>query len=125
MKRKCVLDVGQCNPDHAAIARLLTDEFGVQVDRAHTADEAWVRLQSTSYELVLVNRIFDATGEEGLEFIRRLKADATLAAVSVMLVSNYADAQAEAVAAGAEPGFGKAALDRSDTLACFRPYLRD
>ena len=124
MKRKCVLDVGQCNPDHAAIARLLTDEFGVQVDRVHTADEACARLQSTPYDLVLVNRIFDATGEEGLEFIRRLKADATLAAVPVMLVSNYAEAQAEAIAAGAKPGFGKAALEDSQTLTRLAAYLQ-
>jgi two-component system chemotaxis response regulator CheY len=119
-----VLDVGQCNPDHAAIRRLLTEEFGVEADRAYTPDEAWVRLQNTRYDLVLVNRIFDATGEEGLAFIRRMKTDTTLAAVPVMLVSNYADAQAEAVAAGAEPGFGKATLEDLQTSTRLATYLQ-
>ena len=40
-----------------------------------------------------------------------------------MLVSNYADAQREAVEAGAEPGFGKASLGRPEMLGKIRPIL--
>ena len=43
--------------------------------------------------------------------------------VPVMLVSNYEDAQREAVAKGALPGFGKAALGQPHTLARLRAVL--
>jgi hypothetical protein len=58
----------------------------------------------------LVNRRL-AHGGAGLDFIDRLKADESLCGVSVMLVSDRADAQKEAVGRGALPGFGKAALN--------------
>ena len=67
-------------------------------------------LRAGKFDLVLVNRKFDADNSDGLELIRQLKADAALAAVPVMLVTNYPEYQAEAVAAGALPGFGKAEL---------------
>ena len=41
----------------------------------------------------------------------------------MMLVSNYEDAQNEAVAAGALPGFGKASLGQPHMLARLRPLL--
>ena len=40
-----------------------------------------------------------------------------------MLVSNLEDAQAQAVAAGAQPGFGKAALQKPRTIELLREYL--
>jgi hypothetical protein len=40
-----------------------------------------------------------------------------------MLVSNHADAQAEAEAAGAKPGFGKAELGSSKSLEALRAIL--
>jgi hypothetical protein len=41
-----------------------------------------------------------------------------------MLVSNYEDAQAQAVQAGATTGFGKAALGQPHMLARVERYLR-
>jgi hypothetical protein len=52
-----------------------------------------------------------------------VKEDDALAKVPVMLVSNYAAAQAEAVAAGAVPGFGKSSLGRPDMLERVRAVL--
>ena len=49
--------------------------------------------------------------------------DAALAALPVMLVSNYPDAQQEAQAAGAVPGFGKAQVSSPETLDLLRTYL--
>lgn len=113
---KNVLDVGQCSMDHAAIRRLIEGHFDARVSQAHDAEQSLARLRDGSYDLVLVNRRLDADGSDGLDMIRALKADARLAAVSVMLVTNYPQFQEQAVAAGAERGFGKAQLDEPQTL---------
>jgi PleD family two-component response regulator len=111
-----VLDVGNCDPDHAAIRRMLQEHFEVDVDRVMFVREALERLGSTPYALVLVNReIFD-DGSPGIELVKAMQADPAIARTPVMLVSNFADAQAAAVAAGARPGFGKAALRSPETL---------
>jgi CheY-like chemotaxis protein len=110
-----VLDVGQCGYDHPRISALLRTHFGAEVVQAHSASEALDHLRKGPFDLVLVNRVFDRTSEEGLDLIRKLKADPKSSAVPVMLVSNFPESQAEAVAAGAVPGFGKAALDAPAT----------
>ena len=112
-----VLDVGQCDYDHGRISTLLRSRFGAEVVRVHSATEAFDRLRGEAFDLVLVNRVFDRTAEEGLDLIRKAKADAKTSAVPVMLVSNFPEFQAEAVAAGAIPGFGKAALAEDATSA--------
>ena len=61
-------------------------------------------------DLLLVNRTLDYgfTCEGGAELIRHLRIEHPN--LRAMLVSNYPEAQAEAVAAGALPGFGKREL---------------
>jgi len=108
MKR--VLDVGQCSPDHWSIKHLVEGELGGEVVQAHHLADALELLRGGDFDLVLVNRKLDADYSDGLEVIRQIKADPQLAGTPVMLVSNYPEYQAEAVAAGAEPGFGKAEL---------------
>ncbi len=73
--------------------------------------------------MVLVNRVFDADGDSGVDLIRQIKADEALQTTPILLVSNYADAQEEATAAGAVPGFGKAELGRPAMLERVRPLL--
>ena len=121
--RPSVLDVGQCDMDHGAIAAMLHRAFGAKVDRAHGAADACAAFNSGRYDLILVNRIFDRDGDQGLDLVRRLKANAGSAHVPVMLVSNFADAQQAAVAAGAVTGFGKAALDARETIELLRRHL--
>jgi two-component system chemotaxis response regulator CheY len=111
-----VLSVGQCGMDHALIARRLKSAHAAEVDAARTAEEAVRMLGEASYDLVLVNRVLDHDGSSGLELVRRLKAEVGLGA-PVMLVSNYADAQAEAVRLGAAPGFGKSEIGRAEADA--------
>ncbi len=123
MSAKRVLSVGQCGADHGGIARTLRQAFGAEVVPAEGADPAVKELRQKDYALVLVNRVFDADGGSGVDLIRRLKSEAALASVPVMLVSNYDDAQKEAEAAGALPGFGKASLGRPQMLERLRPYL--
>jgi CheY-like chemotaxis protein len=123
MAGKRVLSVGQCGADHGGISHTLRQAFGAEVVAAHSAAEALQRLQEGGYALVLVNRVLDGDGSPGVEVVRAVKQEEALRRVPVMLVSNYADAQEEAVAAGAEPGFGKAALGRPEMLERVRPHL--
>ena len=102
-----VLDVGQCGFDHGSIARHLKASYGAEVAAAGSAREALTSLRAGGFDLVLVNRVFDADGSRGVDLIRAIKADPALAQLPVMLVSNYAEAQAEAEGLGALPGFGK------------------
>ena len=122
---KTVLSAGNCSMDHAAISRMLSEEFGVEVRRSARLDDTIKALRSGRFDLVLVNRILDADGSEGLEVIREIKSTLDLAAMPVMLVSNYAEHQASAVAAGAEPGFGKAELYEPQTREKLARFLAD
>lgn len=121
---KKVLNVGQCGFDHGSITRFLQGHFDAQVSPAATADEALGLLRRDSFDLVLVNRQFDADGDEGLSFIQTLKADPQLVGVPVMLITNYPDYAKRAVALGAVPGFGKSELASPGLVSRLNPYLR-
>lgn len=123
MAGKRVLSVGQCGADHGGLRWALQGEFGAEVVPARSAAEALEKLRHGEYALVLVNRVLDADGSPGVDVVRAVKGEEALRRVPVMLVSNYQDAQEEAVAAGAEPGFGKAALGRPEMLERVRPFL--
>jgi two-component system chemotaxis response regulator CheY len=119
-----VLSVGQCAFDHGNISALLREKCGAEAVAVATARDAATALARGGYALVLVNRVFDADGASGLDFIRGLKANPQTAAVPVMLVSNYPESQAEAVAAGALPGFGKSALGSQETAEALKRLLQ-
>lgn len=119
---KRVLDVGNCGFDHSAIARYVQREFGAQADAAHDADEALRKAKTGQYAVVLVNRVFDAGGS-GLELIQSLKSDPETQSLPVMMITNYADHEAKAIAAGAEPGFGKATLHEPQTRQRLARFL--
>ncbi len=121
-QRPRVLDVGNCDPDHASILRLLS-RFDVEVDRVMFVEEALKRLNERRYHLVMVNRLIFADGSDGLPLIKQMKADESLRRIPVMMISNFADAQDRAVAAGAVRGFGKANLDAPATEEALRPFL--
>src|SRR5262245_23169696 len=118
-----VLSLGQCAADHASLVRLFSTHFRAEVIAVHTPEGALAELRRSAVALVLVNRVLDSDEGSGLEFIRRLKADLTLAQVPVMLVSNYEYVQREATELGALPGFGKAALRHPETLRRLRAAL--
>jgi DNA-binding NtrC family response regulator len=108
-----VLSVGQCGYDDSRIAQVVRKALGAFVERAHSADEARRLLSTNNYSLVLINRQFDAGGS-GLDLISELKRNGVT--TPLMLVSDYADAQAKALANGALPGFGKSAIGSPDVL---------
>lgn len=121
---KRVLSVGQCFADHSGITRALRGAFGAEVVGADSARQALEHLRQEQFALVLINRVLDADGSSGLELVRAIKAEEQLRDVPVMLVSNYEEAQGQAVQAGALPGFGKAALGQPRMLARVEAYLR-
>ncbi len=112
---KRVLDVGNCGLDHEEICQVLEEAFCAQVAEAAGTLDALRMLRSEPFDLVLVNRKLRGSPTGGVELVRRIKSDPALAATPVMLLSDLAEAQQEAEAAGAEPGFGKRDLDRPET----------
>jgi CheY-like chemotaxis protein len=74
---------------------------------------------------VLINRVLDFDGSSGLDLIRTLKEapDQPMAAVPVILVSNYPEAQQAALELGAVSGFGKASLHSPATFARLKALL--
>lgn len=120
---KRVLNVGNCSFDHGNIERLIRANFDAQVVASSLPDEALDALRSGSFDLVLINRILLADSSEGVRLIEQMKSDRQVADTPVMLLSNYSEAQREAIAAGAEPGFGKAELDRPQTVAKLARFL--
>jgi CheY-like chemotaxis protein len=125
MSTKKVLSVGQCFADHGAMRRAFHKHFGAEVVGADSGEEALDLLRKEGFALVLVNRVLDADGVSGLEVLRQIKVDKQAASVPAMLVSNYEDAQRQALAAGAVRGFGKAALGQPAMLATVRPFLEE
>ena len=64
-------------------------------------------------------------GASGLEFISQLKEDPALAEIPVMLVSNFPDAQKQALARGALLGFGKASLGDARIVGRLKDLLEE
>jgi CheY-like chemotaxis protein len=120
---KRVLDVGNCGLDHSNIRRTIGRHFTADVQAADSADEALSLMRRQPFDLVLVNRKLDLDYSDGIEIIRQIKADEALCATPVMLLSNYAQYQEEAVQAGAEPGFGKAQLGDAEMVEALRRFL--
>jgi len=118
---KRVLDVGNCGPDHSSIKDLIQRNFGAEIVRAHGHSSALAELQQGTFDLVLVNRLMDADGSSGLEVIQSVVEQ--FAETPVMMITNFSEHQASAVAAGAAPGFGKSQLHSPDTVRLLQQYL--
>lgn len=118
--QKIVVDVGQCDFDHASIKRVV-EQCGASVIRAHSAEEARRFLDQGDVALVLVNRVLDSDGSDGMALIGEL---VSAGRAPVMLVSNYPEYQDKAVALGARSGFGKSSLGSAETLELIRKTLR-
>ncbi len=121
---KRLLDVGNCVPDHAAIRALVNSNFDAEVVQAHGPDDTLDQLRKQPFDLVLINRKLDRDYTDGIEVLRQIKSDAELAKTPVMLISNYAEHQEQAVAAGAEYGFGKLEFNHSATHEKLARFLK-
>jgi CheY-like chemotaxis protein len=120
---KILIDCGNCGPDFNAIKNMITSNFAVEVLQTNGIADTLATLREHNVQLVTVNRKLDHDYSDGLEVIKAIKADAQLSSVPVMLVTNYAEHQAEAIAAGAVLGFGKLSLQDPATIALLTPYL--
>lgn len=120
---KHVLSVGNCGFDNARLAQRLSAWFDVEIATATDIRSALAMLRDRPFDLVLVNRVFDATAESGLELIAQMKHSPELATIPVMLISNFPEYQREAEELGAVPGFGKGNLDGEAVQGLLSPYL--
>ena len=111
--------VGHCGPDmfmlRSTIQRVVPDATIDQVNDARALDA-----YRTPDTVLLVNRELDGDFDtpNGIELIRTL-SQADDAPTSI-LISNLDDAQDEAVAVGARPGFGKSQLYEATTVEILR-----
>jgi DNA-binding NarL/FixJ family response regulator len=106
MGKKVAL-IGHCGPDSSYLRMaVMAADRGIQVVSADD-DESLKQLLDEGVDLLLFNRILDYgfIEQEGVSLIRKLRHH--YPQVKMMLVSNYPDAQAAALAAGAAAGFGK------------------
>jgi CheY-like chemotaxis protein len=115
-KTKRVLGVGNCSIDHLVLSRMFRHEFGATLAQAEDLEDALDAIRRGAFDLVIVNRRIYADQGDGIEAIRRIKEDAELGQTPVMLLSDLAEAQEAAIAAGAEPGFGKGDMNSAETL---------
>ena len=97
---------------------------GVKVIRV-TDDAGTEKLLSDGVDLLLVNRAMEHGYSEaiGTDYLRKLKAKAP--GVKMMLITNYADVQAQAIELGALPGFGKNNIMTAETKQKLRDALAD
>jgi two-component system chemotaxis response regulator CheY len=122
MPKKIAL-VGHCGPDSSFLRMTVSRvERDIQVVSADD-DTDLKKLLDDGVDLLLMNRQLDFgfDEQEGVALIARVRAK--YPNVKTMLVSNYPDAQAAAVAAGALPGFGKRELGSPRVAQLIREAL--
>ena len=122
MSKKVAL-VGHCGPDGSYLRSAVTGAVrGTSVMMIDEADRLEKAL-SDGVDLILMNRQLDwgFDTDEGVELIRKLRLSHPN--VKFMLVSNYPEAQQEAIAAGALPGFGKREIGTAKVVDLLKSAL--
>ncbi len=107
---KRVLLVGHCGPDSTYLRMSVKAALGAaEIASADDRTELQAELEKGA-DLILFNREvgYGFEPSTGVDLIRELKPK--YPTTRMMLVSNFPEAQAAAVAAGAVPGFGKREL---------------
>lgn len=123
---KTVVLVGHCGPDSAYLRMSISAARKEVRVLAADDEETLARvLAEEKPDLLLFNRVLDYGFPEmkGCDVIKRLRA--AHPQVKTMLVSNYPEAQAEAVAQGALPGFGKRDLGTPRVREMIRAALAE
>lgn len=122
MSKKVAL-VGHCGPD-SSFLRIAVSRAAKEIKVLSADDsQSLQRVLDDGVDLLLLNRQLDFgfDVEEGVDIIRKLRPH--YPAVKMMLVSNYPDAQAAAVAEGALPGFGKREMNTPKVAEMIREAL--
>lgn len=104
---KRVILVGHCGPDSSYLSMAIRSATRDAVIVFADTTEDLNREIADGADLILFNRVLDYgfPSPKGVDLISQLRA--WHPDLKMILVSNYDDAQAAAVAAGARPGFGK------------------
>ena len=120
--KKIVL-VGHCGPDSYALKHAVS-RMAPGSSVVLTMSESELTRELPTADLVLVNRLLDGDYalSQGVDLIAQI-ASSPDPKPATMLISNYADAQAEAETAGARPGFGKRDIYTPDATAKVRAAL--
>ena len=121
---KQVVLVGHCGADGMMLEESVRQALGAGVTLARANSSDQLQRYVSSGSLMLVNRLLDGRFDagDGIELIQNLSGQAD--PPTTMLISNYHDAQEEAVAAGAQRGFGKSDIHAPATLALLRQAVR-
>jgi two-component system chemotaxis response regulator CheY len=122
MSKKVVL-VGHCGPDNSYLRMSVGSvDRSLKVVSADDLEELYAHLKDGA-DLLLLNRELGYGFDDsmGIDLIRSLRPKHP--DLKMMLVSNYPDAQAAAVAAGAVPGFGKRELGSTRVAQLLRDTL--
>src|SRR3954469_21819178 len=124
MAKKIVL-VGHCGPDSSYLRMAVKNDFRDADVYMADDDRELEQAIERGADLLLLNRQLEYGFKDplGVDLIRRLRA--ARPEVKTMLVSNYAEAQAEAVEAGAFPGFGKREIGSPRVSELLRAALND
>jgi DNA-binding NarL/FixJ family response regulator len=120
---KTVVLVGHCGPDSSFLRMAVSSaERGITIGMADDSQELKAALDG-GVDLVLLNRELGWGFEQplGVDVIKTFRS--SYPSTKFMLVSNYADAQAVAVAAGAVPGFGKREIGQPRVAQLIREAL--
>lgn len=120
---KRVLDVGNCDPDHASITKFFTKHFDVEMGRAKLPADTMEQLRATPYDLVVINRKLDEDYTDGIEILKLIKSDPATKDVPVMLITNYEEHQKAAIAEGGIYGFGKLEYGKPETIERVKAVL--
>jgi two-component system, chemotaxis family, chemotaxis protein CheY len=120
---KKVLLVGHCGPDSSYLRAAIRAAAPDAVVQSTCDAGEFERRLAAGIDLLLVNRVLDGdfAHESGVDLIRSLHARHP--GLKMILVSNLPDAQADARAAGAMPGFGKSDIGKPAALAALKEAL--
>ncbi len=118
-----LLIVGQCDFDYQRISSVISKIFDIEIDRADSFDDAIQSALEQSYALILINRLMDVDRSQGIAILHEFKSMPQTENIPVMIISDYQETQEAAIAAGASPGFGKAALDTPQTFRLLSNFL--
>ncbi|MBV8780327.1 MAG: hypothetical protein JO353_02915 [Phycisphaerae bacterium] len=117
--------VGHCGPDSSylrmAVSNAIKGSQVVMIDD----EEHLQRIIKEGVDLLLLNRVLDFGFDidTGVDLIRKLHAEHPQ--LKSMLISNYADAQKDALDAGALPGFGKREIGSPKVAKLLQAALAD
>jgi hypothetical protein len=123
MSKKIAL-VGHCGPDSSYLRMTVMKAAGKDAQILMADDDSELKSAlEQGVDLILFNRElgYGFADKMGVDAIKRLKT--AYPNIKSMLVSNYADAQAAAVANGAAPGFGKREIGSPRVLEVIRDAL--